>query len=67
MKALREMNNRELFCLLTGEGDIVQQTLLKDILLAYKEKHPEKVGRFGEVDLAAIVSEMTAGDAHSGV
>ena len=59
MKTLREMNNRELFCLLTGEGEIVQQTMLRNIILAYKKKYPEKVGHFGEMDLAAIVAEMT--------
>lgn len=59
MKALKEMNNRELFCLLTGEGEIVQQTMLKSIILAYKAKYPEKVGRFGEMDLSSIVAEMT--------
>ena len=59
VKTLREMNNRELFCLLTGEGEIVQQTMLRNIILAYKKKYPEKVGHFGEMDLAAIVVEMT--------
>ena len=58
MKSLREMNTRELFCVLTGDGEIVQQTMLKNIILAYKEKYPEKVGRFGELDLSAIVAEM---------
>lgn len=59
MKPLTEMTNRELFCLLTGEGEIVQQTMLKSILLNYREKHPEKIGQFGEVDLQRIVAEMT--------
>ena len=59
IKTLREMNNRELFCLLTGEGEIIQQTMLRNIILAYKKKHPEKVGHFGEMDLAAIVAEMS--------
>ena len=62
MKTLKQMNNRELFCVLTGDGDIMQQTLLKNLLRAYKEKHPEKVGRFGEMDLTAIVAEMAAED-----
>ena len=31
---------------------------LKEIILAYKAKYPEKVGHFGEMDLAAIVAEM---------
>ena len=47
-------------CLLTGDGDAVQQAMLKQILLDYKAKYPEKVGHFGEMDLAAIVKEMTA-------
>ncbi len=59
MKTLREMNNRELFCVLTGDGEIMQQTMLRNIILAYKAKYPEKVGHFGEMDLAAIVAEMT--------
>lgn len=58
MKSLKEMNNRELFCVLTGDGEIVQQTMLKNIITAYKAKYPEKVGRFGELDLTAIVAEM---------
>lgn len=60
MKALKEMNNRELFCVLTGDGEIVQQTMLRNLILQYKAKYPEKVGHFGEMDLAAIVAEMTA-------
>ena len=60
MKSIKEMNSRELFCLLTGDGDAVQQALLKQILLDYKAKYPEKVGHFGEMDLASIVKEMTA-------
>ena len=59
MKSIKEMNSRELFCLLTGDGDAVQQAMLKQILLDYKAKYPEKVGHFGEMDLAAIVAEMT--------
>ena len=60
MKSIKEMNSRELFCLLTGDGDAVQQAMLKQILLDYKAKYPEKVGHFGEMDLAAIVKAMTA-------
>ena len=60
MKTLKEMNSRELFCVLTGDGEIMQQTMLRDIIRAYKARYPEKVGRFGEMDLAAIVAEMTA-------
>lgn len=60
MKTLKQMDNRELFCVLSGEGDIVQQTLLKNILRNYKKKHPELVGNLDEMDLAAIVAEMTA-------
>ena len=59
MKPLTEMTSRELFCLLTGDGDIVQQTMLKKIILDYKTKYPEKVGHFGEMDLHSIVAEMT--------
>ncbi len=61
MKSLREMDNRELFCVLTGDGDIIQQTMLRNIIMEYKAKYPEKVGQFGEMDLAAIVAEMSAG------
>ena len=60
MKTLKQMDNRELFCILSGEGDIVQQTLLKNILRNYKKKHPNLVGNLDEMDLAAIVAEMTA-------
>ena len=59
MKPLKEMTSRELFCLLTGDGNPAQQAMLKEILIAYKAKYPEKVGYFGEMDLAAIVAEMT--------
>ncbi|MBR0160287.1 MAG: hypothetical protein IJQ02_03180 [Oscillospiraceae bacterium] len=59
MKPLKEMNNRELFCLLTGDGDLIQQTMLRNILSDYKARYPEKAGSFGEVDLASIVREMT--------
>ncbi len=59
MKALKEMTSRELFCLLTGDGDVMQQAMLREIILSYKEKYPEKVGHFGEMDLASIVAEMT--------
>ena len=52
------MNIRELFCLLTGGGDIVQQMMFKNINLDYKAKFPEKIGKFGEMDLTAIVVEM---------
>ncbi len=59
MKSLKEMTSRELFCLLTGDGEVMQQAMLRDIILAYKAKYPEKVGHFGEMDLAEIVAEMT--------
>ena len=59
-KALKEMNNRELFGVLTGDGEIVQQTMLKNLIWAYKAKHPEMVGKLGEMNLAAIVAEMSA-------
>ena len=60
MKPLKEMTSRELFCLLTGDGEFVQQVMLKELIIAYKAKYPEKVGRFGEMDLASIVAEMNA-------
>ena len=60
MKPLRKMDNRELFCILAGDGDIVQQAMLRNIIQEYKAKYPEKVGHFGEMDLSAIVAEMTA-------
>lgn len=59
MKSLKEMNNRELFCILTGDGEMTQQIMLKNILQDYKAKYPEKVGQFGEIDLAAIVALMS--------
>lgn len=59
MKSLKEMNNLELFCILTGDGEVVQQMMLKDILQRYKEKYPEKLEQFNTIDLAAIVAEMS--------
>lgn len=59
MKALTEMNNRELFCVLTGDGEIFQQLMLKNLIEEYKAKYPEKIGQFGEIDLSAIVAEMS--------
>ena len=58
MKSLMEMDNRELFCILTGDGEVVQQIMLKNMIMDYKKKYPEKVGQFGEMDLSAIVAEM---------
>ena len=37
MKTLKEMNSRELFCVLTGDGEIMQQTMLRDIIRRLKE------------------------------
>ena len=34
------------------------QAQLQQLILAYREKHPERVGE-GEMDLAAIVAEMS--------
>jgi hypothetical protein len=34
--------------------------MLRNIIMEYKAKYPEKVGQFGEMDLAAIVAEMSA-------
>ena len=38
-----------------GSGDNISGGHL---ILAYKARHPEMVGRFGELDLSAIVAEM---------
>lgn len=59
MKSLTEMNNQELFCVLTGDGEVMQQIMLKNILQAYKEKYPEQVEQMETVDLSAIVKKMT--------
>ena len=59
MKPLTKMTSRELFCILTGDGSFVQQTMLKNLLVEYKKKYPDRVGAFGEMDLAVIVQEMT--------
>ena len=61
MKTLTEMDNRELFCVLTGDRGVVQQSMLQNLIRDYKRKHPEKVGQIGEVDLKAIVEEMVHG------
>ena len=58
-KKLSEMTNRELFCVLTGDRDVLRQARLQNLILAYRKKHPERVGE-GELDLAAIVAEMEA-------
>ena len=65
MKPLTEMTNRELFCVLTGDRGVVQQAMLRNLIRAYKAKYPEKVGKFGEMDLSAIVREMAV-DANEG-
>ena len=52
MKALTEMNNRELFCLLAGDDNIVQQAKLKEIILAYRQntrKKSESSGKWTSV------------------
>ena len=36
---------------------LIQSLVL--LLMKEKKKYPEKVGHFGEMDLAAIVAEMT--------
>ncbi len=58
MKSLTEMDNRELFCVLTGDRGVVPQAMLQNMIRAYQKKYPEKVGQIGEVDLSAIVREM---------
>ena len=60
MKTLSEMNNRELFCVLTGDKGVVPQAMLQNMIRAYKARHPEKAGKIGEVDLSAIVAEMAS-------
>ena len=60
MKALTEMTNRELFCVLTGDRGVLLQARLQELIVRYKAKYPEKVGKLGEVDLSAIVAEMSA-------
>ena len=59
---LTEMNNRELFCVLTGDRGVLLQARLQNLIRDYKRKHPEKVGKLGEVDLSAIVAEMSAAE-----
>lgn len=58
LKTLKEMNNRELFCVLTGDRGVVQQAMLQNMIRDYKARHPERVGTIGEIDLSAIVAEM---------
>ncbi len=58
-KKLSEMTERELFCVLTGDRDVLRQARLQRMIVAYRKKHPESVGS-GEIDLAAIVAEMSA-------
>lgn len=40
-KALSEMNDKELFCALTGEYGVVKQAYVQDAFRKYKEIHGE--------------------------
>lgn len=60
MKELTEMSSRELFCLLAGEEDVLLKARLQDMILGYREKHPERRGQSGEMDLREVVAEMAA-------
>ena len=53
-KALSEMDNRELFCALTGEYGVVQQAYVQKAFRRYKEKH----GEYG--DLTEMIREALA-------
>ena len=65
MKELTGMSSRELFCLLAGDQDVLQRARLQDLILRYREKHPERTGQTGEMDLHEVVAEMTADSADS--
>ena len=65
MKELTEMSSRELFCLLAGDQDVLLRARLQDMILRYREKHPERQGQSGEMDLREVVAEMSADSRNS--
>ena len=50
---LRNMNDRELFCVLTGSRGIMAQTALREILLGYRTAYGKTAG------LSEMVRTMT--------
>ena len=52
---LRNMNDQELFCVLTGSRGIMAQARLREIVGAYRAAHGQTAG------LRDMVREMTAG------
>lgn len=52
-KSFLEMSNRELFCILAGDGDIMAQTLLKKMIREFMKKYPDR-----EADLSTMVKVM---------
>lgn len=48
-KTLYEMNNRELFCVMTGDRGVMAQMFLQEVVKEYLAKHKE------EADLQTMV------------
>lgn len=49
-KSFLEMSNRELFCILTGDRDVMAQMALQKIIRKFMAKHPDR-----EEDLQTMV------------
>ena len=56
---LRNMNDRELFCVLTGSRGIMLQVRLREILTEYRTAHGKNAG------LSEMVRVVTAGKAET--
>lgn len=55
-KALTEMNDKELFCALTGEYGVIKQAYVQDAFRRYKAVH----GEYGE--LTEMIRASAAGE-----
>ncbi len=56
-KSLKEMDNKELFCALTGEYGVVDQVYVQNAFRKYKEIHGE-YGELTEMIRAAVNGEL---------
>ena len=56
-KALSEMDNKELFCALTGEYGVVKQAYVQNAFRRYKETHGE-YAELTEMIRAAVSGEL---------
>lgn len=58
--SLLQMNNRELFCVLTGDRGVLLQAKLQNIIRLHMKFTDEK-HLSGDVDLKTMVAEYAAG------